>query len=234
MLQSRPLAAAPGDTPPDNRPPEPRQPIRDPDPAEKRDRGRVVRGIISTIAGILLALVAVLAIGVAVSTHLSGGQLGLAGHPVMIVLSGSMAPTINTGDLVVDDRVTPAQAAKLRVGQIISFRAAAGSSQIFTHRIVGVEALPDGDVGYVTKGDANESRDGPVAPSSNVVGLYQAKVPDGGYVLTALHRPLVLGLILASPILWLLSEPLWRRARAAGGRESETPTTRHNQEGSKE
>jgi signal peptidase I len=136
-----------------------------------------------------------------------------------------MAPAINTGDLVVDDRLTHAQAADLHVGQIISFRSAANSHQIFTHRIAAIQTLPGGGVGYVTKGDANASPDGPLASSTNVVGLYQSKIPDGGYILNDLHRPLILGLLLASPILWLLSEPLWKWAR----QEDEAPNQSQNQ-----
>ncbi|MDQ1364233.1 MAG: signal peptidase, partial [Acidimicrobiaceae bacterium] len=147
-------------------------------PARRRGAWRIIKGIVSTVAGFILAAVALLAIVVAVSTHFSSdGQAGLLSHPVMSVLSGSMAPAINTGDLVVDNKLTPAQAANLHVGQIISFRAAPGSSQIFTHRIAEVEPLPNGVVGYVTKGDANDSRDGPVTPSTNVVGLYESRIP---------------------------------------------------------
>jgi signal peptidase len=184
--------------------------------ATRRGAWRILKGVVSTVAGFILAVIALLAIVVAIGTHFSSnGQLGLLGHPVMSVLSGSMAPVIRTGDLVVDNKLTATQAANLRVGQIMSFRAAPGSPQIFTHRIVGVVPLPNGAVGYVTKGDANDSRDGPVTPSTNVVGLFKSKIPSGGYILNALHRPLVLGLIIASPILWLLSEPLWRWAREA-------------------
>jgi signal peptidase I len=187
-----------------------------------RSPWRVIKGAVSIIAGAILAIVAVLAIVVAVSTHFSGdGQLGVFGHPVMTVLSGSMAPKINTGDLVIEDKLSPAQAADLHVGQIISFRSAANSHQIFTHRIAAVETLPGGTVAYVTKGDANASRDVPLAASTSVVGRYESKVPDGGYLLNALHQPLVLALILASPILWLLSEPLWKWARQT--EEAATP-----------
>ena len=196
--------------------------------------GHVLKGVLSTAAAVMLALFAVVAVYVAVSTRLSGnGQLGVLGHPVMSVLSGSMAPGIKTGDLVVDDKLTSAQAANLHVGQIISFRASEGRGQIFTHRIAGVVRLPSGGVGYVTKGDANDSRDGPVAASTSVVGLYQSKIPAGGYVLNALHRPLVLGLILASPILWLLSEPLWKWARQAEDEADSPPESmsHHNQKG---
>jgi len=184
------------------------------EPAHRRGPWRIVTTVMSTVAGIVLGAVALLAVLVAINSHFStDGQLGFLGYPVMSVLSGSMDPVIKTGDLVVDNKLTLAQAANLHPGQIISFRASAGSTQIFTHRIVGVEQVPGGGVGYVTKGDANDSRDAPVTPSTNVVGLYHSTIPAGGYVINALHRPLVLGLILASPILWLLSEPLWKWAR---------------------
>lgn len=184
--------------------------------AARRSPWRVVKSVISIVSGLILATVAFLAIGVAIGTRMStSSQLGLFGHPIMSVLSGSMAPIINTGDLVVDNKLTPLQARSLHEGQIISFRSSANSRQIFTHRIVAVETAPGGGVAYVTRGDANDSRDGPLAPSTNIVGLYQSKIPAGGYILNAVHRPMVLGLLLASPLLWLLSEPLWKWARTA-------------------
>jgi signal peptidase I len=197
------------------------EPIVVPAPVARRGPLRVAMGVLSTTAGVVLAIVALLSIVVALSTHLApNGQLGIFGHPVMSVISGSMAPEINTGDLVIDKKLTVEQAAHLHKGQVISFRADVGSHQIFTHRIVSVETGAHGTVGYVTKGDANDSRDEVIRPSTNVVGLYQAKIPAGGYILSALHRPLVLWLILAAPVLWLLSEPLWKWARQA-----EQPTT---------
>ena len=177
---------------------------------------RGFRDVLSTAAGFALAYAAVLVVLLAVGLRVSGeqGQAAILSHPVMSVLSGSMAPTIKTGDLVVDDRLSPVQANRLRPGQIISFRSPTGG-QIFTHRIVAVQQLPGGAVGYVTKGDANDARDGPVVPSSAVVGIFQSRIPGGAYVLNDLHRPLVLGLLLASPLLWLVAGPLWQWARQA-------------------
>jgi signal peptidase len=175
-----------------------------------------VRGVLSTLVIIALAVVALLVTFVAVSTRLSSdGRLGVLGHPVMMVLSGSMAPMIDAGDLVVDAGLSPSQAAGLRPGQVITFRAAGGTRPIFTHRITAVETLPGGGVAYRTKGDANDSQDGLAVPSNDVVGLYQWRVPYGGYVLNALHRPLVLGVLLASPFLWLLFGWLWKWAGEA-------------------
>jgi signal peptidase len=171
-------------------------------------------GRIASAAGIvLLSMTAVLATVIAIATHLSrNGEYTAFGHPVMTVLSGSMTPVIRTGDLIIDNPVTPAQASSLHPGQIISVRESPGSQRIISHRIVAVK-VAHGTVSYVTKGDANNAPDGTPRPASDVVGVFRFAVPRGGYVLAALHRPLVLGLLLASPLLLLLAGPLFQLAR---------------------
>jgi signal peptidase I len=150
---------------------------------------------------------------VAVATHFSrNGEYTAFGHPVLTVISGSMTPVIRTGDLIVDNPVTPEQASSLQPGQIISVREAPGSQKIITHRIVAVK-VGHGTVSYVTKGDANNAPDSTLRPAPDVVGVFRFAVPRGGYVLAALHRPLVLGLLLASPLLLLLAGPLFQLAR---------------------
>ena len=181
------------------------------------------RNVVSTIVTVLAVIVASLALVLAVATHFSPkGQYDAFGHPVMIVLSGSMTPVIRTGDLVIDDSVTPAQARHLHVGQIISVRDTPGSQTIITHRIVGV-LHHGGSVSYITKGDANQSADATPRPSSDVVGIFSTAIPRGGYILNALHKPLVLGLLLASPILWFLAGFFFKWAREMDGVASPDP-----------
>jgi signal peptidase len=174
---------------------------------------RVIARVVSAIAAVLVSVAAALAIIIAVATHFSrNGQYTAFGHPVMTVLSGSMTPVIRTGDLIVDDPVTSAQARNLHVGQIISVREAPGSRSIITHRITGVK-VAHGAVSYLTRGDANNAPDTPLRPASEVIGVFRFAIPRGGYVLSALHRPVVLGLLLASPVLWFLAGPLFHLAR---------------------
>ncbi len=107
------------------------------------------------------------------------------------------------------------------MGQVISFVPVAGGTPI-THRIAAVSAA-SGQVAYVTKGDANGAADStPVAPSQ-VTGLFNKAIPRGGYILTALHQPLTLGLLLASPALWLLSGLLFEWARKTDGATAPQP-----------
>jgi signal peptidase len=167
----------------------------------------------SSVLAVLVAMAAVLAIVIAIATHLSrdGGYTAF-GHPVLTVLSGSMAPAIRTGDLVVEDPVTLAQAQNLRPGQIVSVLDVSGSHKVITHRIVAVRVV-HGAVSYVTKGDANNAPDATLRQPSDVIGVFRFAIPRGGYALGALHRPLVLGLLLAAPVLWFLAGPLFSLAR---------------------
>ena len=183
-------------------------------PPIQMHKGWRAAGRMASAAGtVLLSVAAVLAIVIAIATHLSRtGEYTAFGHPVMTVLSGSMTPVIRTGDLIVDSPVTPAQASSLRPGQIISVREAPGSQSVITHRIVAVK-MAHGTVSYVTTGDANNAPDSTLRPASDVVGVFRFAGPRGGYVLAALHRRMVLGLLLASPLLLLLAGPLFQLAR---------------------
>jgi signal peptidase len=184
-------------------------------PADKTERSawKVYFDMLSTVVTVLVVMVAAVTIVIAIATRFSRyGQYTVFGHPVMTVLSGSMTPVIRTGDLVVDDPVNAVEAAHLRVGQIISVRDQPGSATIITHRIIAVRD-GNGAVSYITKGDRNNSADLVSRPSSDVIGLFRYAVPRGGYFLNALHRPLVLGLLLASPVLWFIAGPLFQLAR---------------------
>jgi len=183
-------------------------------PSQVRSPRRWYLKALTTTVTILISLVAVLTIAIALGSRTSAdGQRVVFGHPVMTIISGSMTPTIAVGDIVVDAPVTAAQASQLHVGQIISFRAAPGSAEIITHRIVAVR-VQDGAVSYITKGDANNTADATPRPASDVIGLYSFSIPRGGYVLVAMHTPRVLIMLLASALLWIVAGvSFWIAAR---------------------
>lgn len=186
--------------------------------------------VFSVIMTIMLSAIASLTAIVALASRMSpAGQYTVFGHPVLTVASGSMEPAIRTGDLVIDAPVTLASAPGLRVGQIISFRAAPGSQTIITHRIIGVRDRK-GIVYYRTKGDANRSADDALVSAGDVLGVVQHDVPRGGYILGALHRPFVLAMLFTSVLLFFLAGPLFRMARrldpARTGRPSRHRRTR--------
>jgi signal peptidase len=166
-----------------------------------------------TLFAVLVVMVAAVVVVIALATRLSTKQQYTAfGHPIMVVLSGSMSPAIKTGDLIVDNPVSTQGQSGLHVGQVITFYDQPGSRLVITHRIVAV-LHRDGQLLYRTKGDANQTADATLRRPSTVIGTYAGKVPRGGYFLANLHKPIVLGLLLLAPILWFVGEPLRRWAR---------------------
>jgi signal peptidase len=174
---------------------------------------RKASSLVGTVFAVLVVMVAAAVVVVAAATRLSSkDQYTAFGHPILVVLSGSMSPAIKTGDLIFEDGLSAQQAQHLRVGQVVTFADPPGSQTTVTHRIVRV-IHRGGRVFYVTKGDANQSADTPPRPASAAIGRYAGKLPRGGYFLFNLHRPIVLALLLAAPILWFVGEPLRRWAR---------------------
>ena len=181
-------------------------------PTKRPIWSRVGSGL-GTFATAVVVIVATLAVIISVASHLSPrGQYTVFGHPVLSVLSGSMSPVIKTGDLIYDGPITLAQAEHLHVGQIITFHATADKT--FTHRIHALRTV-NGLVAYQTKGDANNAPDQALVMPSQIVGLYEGKVPFGGYALNALHKPLSLFLLFLAPTLWLLSTWVFGLAKEA-------------------
>jgi signal peptidase I len=93
----------------------------------------------------------------------------------VVITSGSMAPAIRTGDVVVAADVAPGE---LDVGAVVVFADAAG--RLTTHRISA--ATDDGT--YRTKGDVNTVEDSSPVATDDVVGRGRLLVP-------AVGRPLV-------------------------------------------
>ncbi len=95
----------------------------------------------------------------------------LAGFAPTVIVSGSMGPSIQAGDVVLTS--PPTRSAD--VGDVVSFRDR-GAERLVTHRVVGIEP----DESYRTRGDANASTDSMLVSPDDVVGLGRAVVPAVG------------------------------------------------------
>jgi len=152
--------------------------------------------------------------------HGPDGESTVFGHPVLEVTTGSMTPTFDPGDLIVDAPVSPSAAQHLRRGQVITFRSAQyllnGAPILVTHRIQRVESTASG-VEYQTKGDANNVADAGLVTPAEVVGLYQGwRVPAGAYVLNALHHRLTFVVLAVLLVAVLGAGEFRRRWRSIG------------------
>ncbi|OUQ42528.1 signal peptidase I [Gemmiger sp. An120] len=106
----------------------------------------------------------------------------LLGYKEMAVLTGSMEPNIPVGSLIyvkpLDDP------AVLQPGDVCTYLLKDGETMV-THRVVSVD--PETST-LITKGDANEVEDGPVA-FSQVFGETKFHLPYLGYIAMNIKTP---------------------------------------------
>lgn len=125
------------------------------------------------------------------------GNFGLS-----VVISGSMEPTINVNDAV----ITKAEE-KYLAGDVIVYIEENGKSAV-VHRIVNI----DENGNYVTKGDANNSTDKPVAEEA-VKGKVILTLPNAGMLFTEAGAYVLLAISLLLLLISLISEWRYRKAK---------------------
>ena len=122
-----------------------------------------------------IALLAVLLVGT------------LLGYRALTIRSGSMNPTIQVGDVVVDTSVSPLT---VRPGQIVTFRDPAIGQQLVTHRVVAMHRVGKA-VDFVTKGDANLVSEHWSVPVTGHLGRKVFMIPGVGRVVAVLSAKAV-------------------------------------------
>lgn len=126
------------------------------------------RGLRSGLFTVLLISLLAIAVGIGVVPKVLDGA-------ALTVLTGSMEPTYEPGDIVV---TVPRDS--YAIGDAVTFQPESGKSTLITHRVVAVRQTPEG-TGYVTRGDANGADDEPIV-AAQVMGKVIYSVPKLGYV----------------------------------------------------
>jgi signal peptidase I len=169
----------------------------------RRILGRVTPWLVRAILGLAIVAFAVLAVG----PHVFG-------YRTMTMLTSSMAPQIEPGDITI---VTPIAVSEVTEGMVISYHIPVGDHSVVTHRVVSVESGPAGTVTVQTKGDANEAVDPWTAQlQGNTAYQVRAVIPEAGHLIQALRTPMIAPVLLyGAPTLlvgWLLLS-IWRPTR---------------------
>lgn len=151
-----------------------------------------LEGALRALAALSLLLLLLLAIG---------PRTGL--YRPVTVLSDSMVPTFSRGDLVIS---TTVPLARLRVGQVISFKIPVGDHRVESHRVIEIVS-GGGEPVVRTKGDANK---GPDPWNAQLTGdrawVVKYTVPKLGWVILQMRDPRIrlLALFVAPALLVLL------------------------------
>ena len=126
----------------------------------------------------------------------------------LIVLTDSMYPTIESGDLII---CNTAKAEDIQVGDVISFFDPAGNgTSIVTHRVVEI-LTADGKVSFRTRGDNNNTDDKDPVSADKLVGIYKSRIAGAGNVAMFMQSTTGLIVCVLLPIILLVGYDLIRR-----------------------
>ena len=165
--------------------------------------------IIGTVLCIVLIPILIINCILIIKSFTSEEVPSVAGTLPLIVLTDSMYPVIESGDLII---CHTAEAEEIKVGDVIAFFDPAGNgSTIVTHRVIEVTEA-NGEPAWRTKGDNNNTEDRLAVPADKLVAVYEG-TRLAGFGNVALFMQTTPGLIICvvCPILLLVGYDMVRR-----------------------
>jgi len=165
--------------------------------------------VVGTILCIILLPILIINITLIVKSYTNKDAVpDVGGWFPLIVLTDSMYPEIESGDLIINKTVDPEA---VQVGDVISFFDPAGNgTTIVTHRVVEV-VEENGAKMFRTRGDNNNTEDRLLVGAQDIVGTYRSRIPGAGSI--ALFMQTTTGLIVCvvMPILLIVGYDIIRR-----------------------
>lgn len=143
--------------------------------------GSSARGVIGWIGQVVAWLVVLSTAGV-LTVAVLVPRLG--GATPYTVLTGSMAPGMPPGTLVVAKPVDPED---IGIGTVVTYQLESGKPAVVTHRVVAVQQSVSGETTFTTQGDANDAPDEKPVRPVQIRGERWYSVPYLGYVNNVLN-----------------------------------------------
>lgn len=175
---------------------------------------------------------AVLIVAAAAFLFLAVGPRVL-GYQTSTMLTGSMSPLINPGDVVVS---VPVPVDSIAEGEIITYHIPVEDQRVETHRIIELTTNADGTTAVRTKGDANNGADPWTATlQGDTVYRHAFTIPHLGTVIRSLREPLVRNVLMYGAPALLVAGMLvniWRKpndapAEPSSATPADAPATIH-------
>lgn len=168
---------------------------------------------ILTIAGTVLCiiLIPILLINITLiaKSYINKDEVpSIGGTLPLIVLTDSMYPEIESGDLII---CNTAEAEDIKVNDVISFFDPAGNgTSIVTHRVIEI-IEDDGEIFFRTRGDNNNTEDKELVPAENLVGVYKMRIAGAGHIAMFMQSTAGLIICVVLPIILLVGYDIIRR-----------------------
>ncbi len=185
--------------------------------AQAKTAGKKVLSILGIILCVVLIPLLIINLTIIVKSFIYPNEVpSFLGYKPFIVLSNSMLPTIQIGDLVLDKTV---DTDTLAVGDIISFRE--GPTTVITHRIVAINES-GGTRQFTTKGDNNNVDDSNSVIQTDVEGKLISSIHNVGNAALFMQTKPGMLIFIVLPIVLLVCFELFRRKSIDNSKKQET------------
>ncbi|MGG3470162.1 signal peptidase I [Neobacillus pocheonensis] len=133
------------------------------------------------------------------------------GYKPLTILSNSMQPTFNAGDVVLINVNNVPQ-----INEVVTYKQPDG--RLITHRIIK-NLNKNGKTYFQTKGDNNNTPDDELIPTSRIIGVEKFVIPKVGYIAQFVSGPIGFFLFIVLPILLLVIIQIFKWLGLIGSKE---------------
>ena len=175
--------------------------------------------IVGTVLCIILVPILVINLTLIAKSYINKDEVpSIGGYLPLIVLTDSMYPDIESGDLIICHTV---KAEEIKVRDVISFFDPAGNgTSIVTHRVIEI-LEENGELRFRTRGDNNNTEDRDLVTPDDLVGIYKSRIPGAGHIAMFMQSTTGLIICVVLPIILIVAYDLIRRRLYDKGKQQD-------------
>ena len=187
---------------------------------EKTSTLHNVLTVIGTLLCVILIPILIINVTLIAKSFINKDEVPSVGGVLpLIVLTDSMHPEIDSGDLIICNTIAAEQ---VKEKDIISFFDPAGNgTSVVTHRVIEI-VEENGELSFRTRGDNNNTEDKELVPAKNLVGIYKTRIPGAGHVAMFMQSTAGLIVCVVLPIILLVGYDIIRRRIYEKGKKDDT------------
>lgn len=176
--------------------------------------------VIGTILCIILTPILIINLTLIAKSYINQDEVpSVGGWLPLIVLTDSMQPEIDGGDLIICHTI---EAEEIKTGDVIAFFDPAGNgTSIVTHRVLEI-VEENGELSFRTKGDNNNAEDKLLVSENDLVAIYKTRIAGAGNIAMFMQSPTGLIVCVVLPIVMLVGYDLIRRKLYERKRDDDT------------
>ena len=172
----------------------------------KNEKMKKVLKIVKTVLNVVVGLFVILFLLVVCLQRFTNNKLSFFDYRMFTVVSGSMMPDYEIGDVLFSKEVQPDD---IKVGDDISYFGKSGDvkDKVVTHRVTEIEKDENGNLLFHTQGTANIIED-PIVYSDQIYGKVIYKTTILSFISKTIRTPIGLVIFVIVPVFYVIGSEM--------------------------